>query len=1141
MSFLILIFLSIFAFASAVTLQKGSSIEQLHPFLFFNDKDIPTLRERARTTHAEIAQRISLATQQMKKKPERYLPPKDWKKFASIWNERYGNDLTAVAFYCVLNPKDTAARELAVKFMDRLENLPNWRVSAMLHDDVPVAHSLTGMTTAYDFLYPHLSKTQRIRYFKKITNVTKELYERSYVGKLFWGTNYLQNHVATNYMAVLTGALVAVRHGGIKAQEWMSRAHMMLSRNLDLFDYVVDGSIDEGVAYATYTTRSLTQYVFLALRHFRVDHTGHHWLKEHFWFLYYTVFSGFRQTLGIGDSNRNWFYGPESQLVFLDNFVLRNGLGNWLAKQIREHKAQEGPLAVARNHKSCMLHTEFLFYNASIKERAPPHPSLPRLHVFSDWGVVTYGGGVDTSYSNNTQNPRADRATFLSFKCGVLHGRAINAIGRGERFRSWLKAGLPWKNFNPGHEHPDQGSFVFAPNGVPFITETFYGRKFTWLNNALVFGPSKKSECFSPFEGQIGECNKWLKYKTKRIWRAEGDVVSVSSEGDMVFTSGEMSQWYHDDLGLLSVYRCLIMLTPSVLLVVDHIERKMDSQVSIMSAFFHNVDHPFRLTVNSSAATHASVSIDGLLHKAYWFNLENGRKSSAYTGKRATGYKSQRTYYLNITTPLNKRYTRTAYLFLGPGNKVDLLPQVITSNDRGLKLSLGINGVKYAVSIATKHNQPYSRYGFLGFGGYCKVQINDEKTVRFGLDVVSASDKEDLISSPSKTNITTLNWNLVASLILPLNILCVIFYFYVQLRRKLNRGTICNVFVFCLGILWLVTALAINLSFRSGETCAQMNPKLSDTSSDKSIGFEPKEDPPIVLYTSLPLAGAQILQHLFKSSSDFFNVEATKSARRFLEPCSVFHRFHASPETTQLSKWFRALSKDLKSVFPDLPKKHQNSLPSVRLEDPGWAMKFPWLTSVLERRMRAIVVVRDPRGWVNAWLREMRVDDALRDAVHEAFDTIRNQNCLERNATFFASEFREMQEVFLKHENKDDKETLVLLAHLWAAQMSAVLRVNSYLPNGTIHFVHLEDLILKPRETAQKLFRFIGVPPSPAVEHRALTVAHTAQVTLGVSREVVGPGTVKAWERELNRTDAKQIKDICAGVMIKLRYKALSS
>ena len=114
----------------------------------------------------------------------------------------------------------------------------------------------------------------------------------------------------------------------------------------------------------------------------------------------------------------------------------------------------------------------------------------------------------------------------------------------------------------------------------------------------------------------------------------------------------------------------------------------------------------------------------------------------------------------------------------------------------------------------------------------------------------------------------------------------------------------------------------------------------------------------------------------------------------------------------------------------------------------------------------------------------------------------------------------------------------MLLAHLWAAQMTTVLRVNFYLPKGSIHFVHFEDLILKPRKTAERLFRFIGIPLSPAVEHRVLTVAYTAQVTLGVSREVVGSKIVTAWERELNSRDAELIKNICAKAMNKLNYNA---
>ena len=1117
-------------FTSAVASEHGSSVEHLHPFLFFNEKDVFALREQARSTHAEIAQRISLATEEMKRNPARYLPPKDWQTFSSAWNEQYGNDLTAVAFYCVLYPEDIEARELAILFMERLESLPNWRVAAMFEDEVPVAHSLTGMATAYDFLYENLNNTQKIRFLKKIISVTKELYDRSY--RIWWGTSYLQNHVATNYMGIFTGALIAFRHKELDGEKWMSRVHLMLNRTLELFNYVVDGSLDEGVAYGTYTTRSLTQYIFLALRHFRIDLTRSPWLKEHFWFLYYTVFSRFRETVGIADSNRNWFYGPESQLFFLDNYVLRNGLGNWLARRIREHEVLKAPLAQAKSHRTCMLHTEFLFYNASIKERAPPNSSLPQLHVFSDWGVVTYGGGVDTSHSNNSWD---ERGTFLSFKCGVLHGRAINSVITRQNVRSWIKGR---RNFNPGHEHADQGSFVFAPNGVPFITEDYYAHKFTWLNNVIMFAPSPNPGCSSPFEGQIGECSKWLNYKAMATWKAKGDIISASSEGHMVFTNGEMSQWYRDGLGLLSVYRCLIMLTPSVLLVVDHIERKIAGPASTMSAFFHNIDHSFSLNINSTAATHASVSIDGLLHKVYWFNLESDEGSLAHAGHHSTYHKSTTTNYLNITTTLNARYTRTAYLFLGPGNRFDIAPKVLTLNDHGLKMSLRIGGVDYVVSIATKHNQPYDRYSFLGFGGHCKVQINARKTVRFGLDVISVSEKEVVADlSPTQTN-TIINQSSLAYLLVSFSIVGILLIFFSRRPRILIGRPTCRMFIACLGISWLFTTLVINFNFCTGQGCPWMTSTKHDITSNKYISFEPVEDPPFVLYTSLPLAGAEILKHLFENSSDFFNVESTTVLRKFLDPCSVFSLFHHSTDAMGLRSWLRALSKDPRAVFPDLPKEYRKALPSVRFKDPGWAMNFPWLRKVLESRFRAVVVVRDPRGWVNAWIREIRVDGTLRDAVHQTFATIKTQGCHEKNMSYFVPEFHEMRAVLFEHENENDMDTVALLAHLWAAHMKAVLRVNSNLLKESIRFIHLEDLILKPRKTAEGMFRFLGVPLSPAAEHRILTVVRTEEFSLGASREIVGAKTVTAWEQELKSEDAKRIKDICGSVMTKLRYDA---
>lgn len=77
-----------------------------------------------------------------------------------------------------------------------------------------------------------------------------------------------------------------------------------------------------------------------------------------------SVSSGFQRTVAIADSNYNWFYGPESQLVFLDRYVLRNGSGNWLADLIHQNRVTEGPGQAGKGQRWCTLHTEFIWWAA---------------------------------------------------------------------------------------------------------------------------------------------------------------------------------------------------------------------------------------------------------------------------------------------------------------------------------------------------------------------------------------------------------------------------------------------------------------------------------------------------------------------------------------------------------------------------------------------------------------------------------------------------------------------------------------------------------------------------------------------------------------------------------------------------------
>lgn len=78
-----------------------------------------------------------------------------------------------------------------------------------------------------------------------------------------------------------------------------------MKKSLVLLREVMDGSLYEGVAYGSYTTRSLFQYMLLIQRHFDINHIGHPWLKQHFAFMYRTILPEFQRTVATVDSNYN--------------------------------------------------------------------------------------------------------------------------------------------------------------------------------------------------------------------------------------------------------------------------------------------------------------------------------------------------------------------------------------------------------------------------------------------------------------------------------------------------------------------------------------------------------------------------------------------------------------------------------------------------------------------------------------------------------------------------------------------------------------------------------------------------------------------------------------------------------------------
>lgn len=327
-------------------------------------------------------------------------------------------------------------------------------------------------------------------------------------------------------------------------------------------------------------------------------------------------------------------------------------------------------------------------FDPSLRPTPPADYGSPRLHYFEDWGVVTYGSALPLQHNHS----------FLSFKSGKLGGRAIFDAVHQNRYREWIRG---WRNFNAGHEHPDQNSFTFAPGGVPFITEALYGPKFTFLNNVLVFGPSGARTCFAPWEGQVTEScdSKWLKYKNGPAADCQGRVEAALERQGVVFIRGEGRSAYSPEIKVRSVQRNLLLLRPELLLLVDHVHLQPDSPIRSFSAFFHNTDTPFQ---------HAAMdSIQGAFilqgqdtYKMFWLDDTQGsEKASIGYWSYPQGSPYNGSNYVNVTMPLRYPHTRVAYIFCAPG--IDIHSFSLRGDSERIDVYLATSDHTYTVHLLT--------------------------------------------------------------------------------------------------------------------------------------------------------------------------------------------------------------------------------------------------------------------------------------------------------------------------------------------------------------------------------------------------------------------------------------------------------
>lgn len=1147
----------------------------LHPSLYFDAGEIQAMRQKSRTSHLHLFRAIRSAVTVMLSNPTYYLPPPKHADFAAKWNEIYGNNLPPLALYCLLCPEDKVAFEFALEYMDRMVGYKDWLVENAPGDEVPVGHSLTGFATAFDFLYNLLDDHRRQKYLEKIGAVTEEMYEYSKVRS--WGKQLLHNHQATNMIALLTGALVTGVEKGSKANIWKQVVVDVMEKTMFLLNHIVDGSLDEGVAYGSYTAKSVTQYVFLAQRHFSINNLDNNWLKMHFWFYYATLLPGFQRTVGIADSNYNWFYGPESQLVFLDKFILKNGAGNWLAQQIRRHRPKDGPMVPSTAQRWSTLHTEYIWYDPQLTPQPPAEYGTAKMHTFPNWGVVTYGAGLPNTQAN----------TFVSFKSGKLGGRAVYDIVHFQPY-SWIDG---WRSFNPGHEHPDQNSFTFAPNGQVFVSEALYGPKLSHLNNVLVFAPSPTSQCNQPWEGQLGECGQWLRWTGEEVGDAAGEIITASQHGEMIFVSGEAVSAYSSAMKLKSVYRALLLLNSQTLLVVDHVERQDGSPINSVSAFFHNLDIDFKYIPYRFMNRYNGAMMDvwDAHYRMFWFDHHgNSPIASIQEAEQAAEFKKRWTQFVNVTFQMESTITRIAYVFYGPYVNVSSCRFVDNSNS-GLQISLNVNNTEHVVSIVTDYHNLKTRFDYLGFGGFANVADQGQIT-RFGLgtQAIAKPIKQDRVIFPFG-----FKFNIAVGLILCISLVILTFQwrFYLSFR-KLMRWILVLVVA-----LWFIELLDV-WSTCTQPICAKWARTEAEASPKPLSSEGPHTDLPSVVVTSLPGSGAEILKQLFFNSSDFLYIrvpttyidipETEFEIDSFVDACEWKASDIHSVRFRLLRGWLQSLVQDTKLHLQNIhlhepsrgklapyftankdkkrKLKRRESLPEQRsrmkgtfdrdaeyiralrrhlvyypsarpvlsLSSGSWTLKLHFFQEVLGASMRALYIVRDPRAWIYSMLYSSKPSlyslKNVPEHLAKLFKIERGKGKCNLNSGY-ALEYESLR----KELSKSQSNAVSLLSHLWLANTAAALRINTDLLPASYQLIKFEDIVHFPQKTTERIFAFLGIPLSPASLNQILFATSTNLFYLPYEGEI-SPTNTNVWKQNLPRDEIRLIENICWTLMERLGY-----
>lgn len=510
-------------------------LKGVHPRVYVTEKELASLRERARTTHRHLWQRALRNVRALQREPP--APPAQERRAQN--DVGIGIAEAALAYKIEGDAKYLAA---AKRYMAAAVSYEIWGYAYHKPNvDLAAGHLLYGLGWGYDLLYHDLTESERARYRDKLVRQARLLadYYKPKPGRTY---SYSQNHVFIP-MAGLGVAAYALYDETPEAAEWAKLARAIYDRVLAT--YSADGYYYEGFEYWVFSTPWLIHYLDAHAHATGEDLYEHPGLKQMHLYAAHTMLPGGRDIFDFGDA----FEGPLTRARTNDDHKRTHPGGRLhsnyhllyrLASRFRNPEAQ-GVAAwlESLNQVNFEDYWSLIWYDASIP--AQPIERLQPWHYFSDHEVVFW------------RSDWSAQATAFAFKAGPPEGHHTTALLRA--FPDW--------HLSSGHAHPDANSFIIFARGQYLTGDSGYaGVPMAEHHNTLLLdgrGQAKEGRGHDAFDDMPYD-------QLNRIRLAE-----VRLQPDFVYLRGEAAAAYDAELGVKRFDRHFLFTSPDQFVIWDDV------------------------------------------------------------------------------------------------------------------------------------------------------------------------------------------------------------------------------------------------------------------------------------------------------------------------------------------------------------------------------------------------------------------------------------------------------------------------------------------------------------------------------------------------------------------------------------------